>query len=385
MRWFISYPILAAGLAFGFETVFPSAPDVSQHADAELTLPSFSPAHAVTLASDAEAAPLSRVAAFSPGTNFVVPESTDDSVLGYLAQKLAPRDPAPMAAIDPAPLPPVTVTAWKSAVVRVEPAVAAAAKVQAKQETRSRVALARDIQRELQRVGCYVGEIDGVWGGGSKRAILMFMDRVNASLPTREPDVFMLSLLRGQNDAVCGSACPHGQSLTGGGRCLPTTLVAQAEPPVRGRMVTTSSIETSSIATSGIDAPSETAVARDVVADAAPALRPAMPFGRMSIGGPKPADVEALRSGRSTVTVETGVAPFEQQAALDTTAARYDVVTPQQPGSADATSFDTDVAPAPRMKRTKASGRPRAAQRAASRMSNYRHVQRLFEHPLGRM
>jgi hypothetical protein len=376
MRWFISYPILAAGLAFGFETVFPSAPDVSQHADAELTLPSFSPAHAVTLASDAEAAPLSRVAAFSPGTNFVVPESTDDSVLGYLAQKLAPRELAPMAAIEPAPLPPVTVTAWKSAVVRVEPAVAAAAKVQAKQGTRSRVALARDIQRELQRVGCYVGEIDGVWGGGSKRAILMFMDRVNASLPTREPDVFMLSLLRGQTDDVCGSACPHGQSLTGGGRCLPTTFVAQAEPPVRGRMVTTSSIETSSI-----DASSETAVARDVVADAAPAVRPAMPFGRMSIGGPKPADVEALTSGWSTVTVRNGVAPFEKQAALDSTAA-LDLA--QQSG-ADATSFDTDVAPTPRVKRSKASGRPRAAQRAASRMNNYRHVQRLFEHPLGRM
>ena len=29
MRWYISYPILAAGLAFGFDTFFPGSPDFS--------------------------------------------------------------------------------------------------------------------------------------------------------------------------------------------------------------------------------------------------------------------------------------------------------------------------------------------------------------------
>src|SRR6516164_9188371 len=34
-----------------------------------------------------------------------------------------------------------------------------------------RLALTRDLQRELKRIGCYNGEIDGHWGTGSRLAM----------------------------------------------------------------------------------------------------------------------------------------------------------------------------------------------------------------------
>ena len=93
-------------------------------------------------------------------------------------------------------------------------------------ETRSQ--LARDLQRELKRVGCYGGEITGSWTPTTKRAMSAFMDRVNASLPVEEPDYILLTLVQGQVAAACGAECPSGQALSDGGRCVPNAVVAQA-------------------------------------------------------------------------------------------------------------------------------------------------------------
>ena len=81
-------------------------------------------------------------------------------------------------------------------------------------ETRPRDAagrwkLARDLQRELRRVGCYDGRIEGSWGPGSRRAMAGFVAKMNASLPVEEPDYILLSLLRGQRAQVCGLAVPR--------------------------------------------------------------------------------------------------------------------------------------------------------------------------------
>jgi hypothetical protein len=94
--------------------------------------------------------------------------------------------------------------------------------------------------------------------------------------------------------------------------------------------------------------------------------------------------VEALTSDwpASTITTGSGVAvPLERQAALDTKAGLDGELAAVEP-----TSFDTDlVSPSP-VRKAKASGsKPRTASRAAPRRNSYRHVQRLFEHPLGRM
>jgi hypothetical protein len=64
-------------------------------------------------------------------------------------------------------------------------------------------ALARALQRELKRVGCYNGEVSGVWGPPSRLAMKSFLDRVNAALPVDRPDPVLLSLVQGHSERVC--------------------------------------------------------------------------------------------------------------------------------------------------------------------------------------
>ena len=82
--------------------------------------------------------------------------------------------------------------------------------------------LTRALQRELKRVHCYDGPIDGEWLLQSKRATKAFLDRVNASLPIDKPDQILSPWSKGaspwravkivrmgkaslQTDAVCPS------------------------------------------------------------------------------------------------------------------------------------------------------------------------------------
>jgi len=91
-----------------------------------------------------------------------------------------------------------------------------------------RAALARALQRELRRVGCYSGEVTGVWTTSSRMAMKAFTDRVNATLPIDAPDQVLLSLVQGHQDRACGTACPAGQTATEGGSCTPNAVLAKA-------------------------------------------------------------------------------------------------------------------------------------------------------------
>src|SRR5690349_13734274 len=51
--------------------------------------------------------------------------------------------------------------------------------------------LGRELQRELARVGCYEGERNGIWTPATRKAMKAFTDRVNATLPTEEPDYIL--------------------------------------------------------------------------------------------------------------------------------------------------------------------------------------------------
>ncbi len=94
-----------------------------------------------------------------------------------------------------------------------------------------RTQLARELQKELRRVGCYDGEIHGTWTTSTKRAMKTFTERVNASLPVEEPDQVLLSLLHGQPDKACGRPCPAGESSAEGGRCVPSAVAASPRKP----------------------------------------------------------------------------------------------------------------------------------------------------------
>ena len=67
-----------------------------------------------------------------------------------------------------------------------------------------RASLTRDLQRQLQRVGCYKGSISGVWSPSTRHAMKEFIDHVNASLPVNEPDHILLAMLQGHQEQACG-------------------------------------------------------------------------------------------------------------------------------------------------------------------------------------
>jgi hypothetical protein len=86
--------------------------------------------------------------------------------------------------------------------------------------------LTREIQRQLKRVGCYDGDVTGVWSPNVRRAMKSFTDRMNATLPTDEPDFVLLAMVESHGSRACGRPCEHGQADTT--QCVPSTVVTTA-------------------------------------------------------------------------------------------------------------------------------------------------------------
>jgi hypothetical protein len=63
--------------------------------------------------------------------------------------------------------------------------------------------LTRDLQKELQRVGCYDGPIDGDWGDGSRRALERFARRADTSLDIDRPSRKALKTVEDVDRRVC--------------------------------------------------------------------------------------------------------------------------------------------------------------------------------------
>ena len=93
---------------------------------------------------------------------------------------------------------------------------------------KDRVTLGRQLQTELKRVGCYDGDVNGVWTRESREAMSAFIDRANATLPVDEPDGILLTLVRTYDGKVCGERCPAGQGLSHAGQCVPHAILAAA-------------------------------------------------------------------------------------------------------------------------------------------------------------
>jgi hypothetical protein len=92
--------------------------------------------------------------------------------------------------------------------------------------------LIRALQRELKRVGCYAGAVDGAWGDEPRKAMRLFLADINASLPVEQPDDILLRLVRDQERRVCHAACPEewatAEACTTDGR--PAKARPQPEP-----------------------------------------------------------------------------------------------------------------------------------------------------------
>lgn len=174
----------------------------------------------------------------------------------------------------------------------------------------ARKSLTQDLQRELKRVGCYDGEINGEWSAQSRNAVKAFTDRVNATLPIDEPDHILLTLVQGHSARACGRACPQGQTASAIGKCVPQTVTAGVAPPrpeqaKPEKAVKPARVETKSIArvepatprTPEIVAPSIARLPTRPIETPAPVAAgvtpPAEPLpGRMAVGAMAPDRVE---------------------------------------------------------------------------------------------
>jgi hypothetical protein len=127
--------------------------------------------------------------------------------------------------------------------------------------------LAQNVQRELARVGCYDGQINGVWTTSTRQAMKAFLERVNATLPIHQPDGVLLALVQSQRVTTCGASCPSGQGLTDDGRCIPTAILSREALKDKKAILATSSWSTT------------TALA--------PNLTSSQMEGQMALAGPK--------------------------------------------------------------------------------------------------
>jgi peptidoglycan hydrolase-like protein with peptidoglycan-binding domain len=151
---------------------------------------------------------------------------------------------------------------------------------------KGRDALARELQKELRRVGCYEGEISGIWSPSTRRAMSAFIERMNARLPIEEPDAVLFAMVKGQHETVCGKACPAGEAQSADGRCVPPFLLAQAKSKPRPASVTTAAIEKPAAAIVGW-LPSATPPSVDPPMTDAASKQAAPQFaGRMGLAGP---------------------------------------------------------------------------------------------------
>lgn len=104
----------------------------------------------------------------------------------------------------------------------------------------TREALARDIQSELARLGCYSGPVSGTWSAEAQRAADAFVAKANARIPVSQPDFALFSLAKTATpEQACGPAItiaaekpvvePPSMSLGGPGERRPRRAAAYYE------------------------------------------------------------------------------------------------------------------------------------------------------------
>jgi uncharacterized caspase-like protein len=91
------------------------------------------------------------------------------------------------------------------------------------------VAVARDLQTELQRVGCNPGALNGVWSANSRQAMEQFNRRAGMDLQTQVASLDALDAVKGQRGRICPLVCGGGQRADGE-RCVAIPAPPKAQP-----------------------------------------------------------------------------------------------------------------------------------------------------------
>jgi len=91
--------------------------------------------------------------------------------------------------------------------------------------------IARNLQQELQRVGCYTGAVDGMWGPGVQAAVQQFNQRTGKRLDIHAVSMEAITAVKEHTDRVCPAIKPPPR---------PTVAAPQPAPtlPPAGRCVT---------------------------------------------------------------------------------------------------------------------------------------------------
>ena len=81
--------------------------------------------------------------------------------------------------------------------------------------------LARPLQRQLKRLGCLIGKVDGVWGPGSRSALSKFSTRAKLKLNSLEPTQVALRAAENKRAGFCGpKPCNKGYYRNDNGQCV---------------------------------------------------------------------------------------------------------------------------------------------------------------------
>jgi len=211
--------VLLAGIGVGLFVYFPAPVDSGTTLEQAKRAAESPIERAATSKPATSRAATSRLAAFSPRTPLTAARIANRRTRPAPIVTAAAPQPAPTNAA------PVTAQGWQVAVTPT-PVTPVGTGALDPNNPDSRYKLVVDIQQHLKRLGCYWGRVNGSWNANTRDAMRTFTDRVNATLPIENPDYFLLTLLQSHNGRTCGE-CPAGETLSGGGRCVPQAIVAQ--------------------------------------------------------------------------------------------------------------------------------------------------------------
>lgn len=92
--------------------------------------------------------------------------------------------------------------------------------------------LARAMQTELNRLGCSVGQVDGIWGKRSKNALKTYTKEAGLEFSSLDPSPESLEKLTQSKGRVCPLVCGRSQELKNG-KCVAVREPAGNKPAIR--------------------------------------------------------------------------------------------------------------------------------------------------------
>jgi peptidoglycan hydrolase-like protein with peptidoglycan-binding domain len=280
--------LILAGLALAAYALYPQ-PQVGTESAA---------AHGATIGGDGGAVPAPKVAEkpAGPGASPApqqAPEAAEGPSKSDKTEKsgpaAAPGVVPPTNLVPPAPVPAKRPrTAVAAVEVDAAPPRVPVGESRAVEPPLDGAALIREIQRHLKRIGCYEGDVTGVWSPSVRQAMRAFTQRSNATLPVDEPDPVLLAMVRSHGPGACSVSCPEGEDRAANGRCVPSALVAAAVAS-----------KGSTKARKGRAGAAEKRPGAEIATGSAPAAARGPTDGRMSLAGPPEAATPKAKRPRA--------------------------------------------------------------------------------------